>query len=356
MKKRVVILSAFLSPFRSGAEACAEEVALRLSDRFDITIITAKLRNDLPRYDLLQGKVPVIRVGFGIGLDKWLYPFLAPFAARKLKPELLHAVLETFAGVALLFTRWTTPKAKRILTLQTTNRNFLRGHILRSPDRVTAISAVLQKQATEYGRKDVTVIPNGIPYDDIRRACEGTQKIPSRILFVGRLEKMKGVDTLLRTFSRLPHSDERNSPTLHIIGSGSQRHLLERLAHDLRLTDRVMFLGYLTGNNLYREYAEAEIFCGLSRSEALGNVFLEAQAAGCAVVGTDVGGIPEIVQDGVTGILVEAQHLELAADVLATLLKDETFRTSLANAGVERAKGYDWNAIAEQYEQVYLSL
>ncbi len=348
---RIVILSAFLTPFRSGAEACAEEVALRLCDRFDITIITAKLRPDLPRTDLLQGKVPIIRVGFGHPFDKWLYPFLAPFAARKLKPDVLHAVLETFAGVALHACTLIVPRARQILTLQTTNRHFLRRHIMRTPDTVTAISNALARQAVDFGRKDVIVIPNGIPYSQIRAACESHKKIPGRILFVGRLEKMKGIDVLLNAFAQI----EKFHPaaTLHIVGDGSLRQELENLAHELNLTNRITFLGRLNGNALLREYAEAEIFCGLSRSEALGNVFLEAQAAGCAVVATTVGGIPEIVLHEKTGLLVAPDDPEAAALAMQRLMAEQSVRAAFAAAGVENARGYDWDVVTERYGEIY---
>src|SRR3989338_11439240 len=96
MKPRLIILSAFLSPFRSGAEACAEEVALRLSDRYGITIVTARLRGDLPREDFLRGKVKVVRVGLGFGFDKWLFPFLAPIHIWMLMRRFLSPFLPLF--------------------------------------------------------------------------------------------------------------------------------------------------------------------------------------------------------------------------------------------------------------------
>ena len=350
--KKVVILSAFLSPFRSGAEACAEEVSARLGDRFDITIITAKLRRDLPRNDRLREKVPVIRIGLGHPIDKWLFPFLAPFAARKLHPDIIHAVLESFAGLALFFCRLIARGPKRMLTLQTTNRNFLRGPIIRWPHRVTAISIALQKQAAEYGRTDVAVIPNGIPYAAVRSACDRVGKVEGRMLFVGRLEYMKGVDVLLQACATL------HSPlsALHIVGTGSREAELKNICDRLQLTDRVRFLGHLSGPDLLREYAEAEIFCGLSRSEALGNVFLEAQAAGCCVVGTRVGGIPEIIRDGETGILVPPENPAAAAGALAKLLSDRVLRAHLASNAVIHAEAYDWDIIAERYASTYDSL
>ena len=205
MKPRVIILSAFLSPFRSGAEACVEEVALHLADRFAITIVTAKLTRNLPRKDSLQGKVAIQRVGLGLRIDKWLFPFLAPFTCRSIaryaptgSPVIIHAILETFAGLALHFCMWMLPSAKRLLTLQTTNRSFLKKVVLRSPHAVTAISSVLKEQAEALGRSDVTVIPNGVD----TASFPVQEKVPGRVLFVGRLERMKGVDTLLAAFAK----------------------------------------------------------------------------------------------------------------------------------------------------------
>ncbi len=349
--KKVVILSAFLTPFRSGAEACAEEVALRLSESFDVAIVTAKLRPDLSREDLLRGKVRVVRVGVGSSADKWLYPFLAPFAARRLRPDLIHAVLETFAGLALALCRAVVPSARRLLTLQTTNSSFLRTFVLRGAHRVTAISRILADDAAARGVAGVPVIPNGIDLPAIRAAVDRRQKVPGRLLFVGRLEPMKGVDTLLSAVATLKDP----AWSLHVVGDGSLRSSLEALARSLSLGERVRFIGRLADAALWAEYAEAEIFCGLSRSEALGNVFLEAQAAECAVVATTVGGIPEIVKDGEAGILVTPDDPEAAAGAIAAL-RDPARRAAIAGAGARFASAYDWAAIAARYADVYASL
>lgn len=347
--KKIVIFSAFLSPFRSGAEACAEEVALRLCDQFDITIITAKMRSDLPRRDLLQGKVLVIRVGLGKTIDKWLYPLLAPFAARTLQPDVLHAVLESFAGLALHMCAAIVPRAKRILTLQTTNRNFLRRHILRTPHVVTAISRVLTEQAAMLGRNDVIVIPNGIPYKKIRKVCEGVQKIPGRILFVGRLEKMKGVDTLLNAFAHV--SDK--TAHLRIIGSGSQMCILKKMANDLGIADRVTFTGYIPHERIIDEYARAQIFCGLSRSEALGNVFIEALAAGCVVIATRIGGIRDTIQEGINGLKIPPDSPLEAAELINRILSKPSSFMGIARNASLLADCFDWNLISADYGRIY---
>lgn len=341
--KKIVILSAFLSPLRSGAEACAEEVPLALADQFDFTIVTARMRRDLPKYDKLHGKIPVMRVGFGYTFDKWLYPFLAPLAVRKMKPDVCHAVLETFAGLALVFCN----VPKKILTCQTTNRSFLKGFIVRSADQVTAISDALINIVQPYRKDVVTKIPNGIHVHEFADARKKHKKVAGRILFVGRLEKQKGVDLLIEAFLTV---QKKHACRLYIVGSGSlAASLKKRYASEQHIT----FDGALTGPLLLQKYAQSEIFCGLSRSEALGNVFLEAQAAGCAVVGTTVGGIPDTVTHNKTGLLVEPENVSAAAEALEKLLTDPTLRAELGASGIENASQYDWGDIATEYAKLY---
>jgi len=351
MKSRIVILSAFLSPLRSGAEACAEEVPLQLKDKYDFTIVTARMRNNLPRQDVLEGNISVMRIGFGFGFDKWFFPFLAPLTVRKLKPDIVHAVLETFAGLALVFCKWLVPSAKRMLTLQTTNRSFLKKMVVRSPDRVTAISSVLKELAGQWRHDQVALIPNGIQLIEIEEALRQHEKVPNSILFVGRLEPMKGIDTLLNACAKL-----EGEWSLRIVGDGSLRRKLEKFAASLDIADRVTFTGYIPPDQIHDEYAKAEIFCGLSRSEALGNVFLEAQAAGCAVIGTRVGGIPDIVKDGEAGLLISPDDVDAAKQALKKILDDSSLKSRFAAAGKENAKKYDWKNIADQYSSVYEAL
>jgi starch synthase len=88
----------------------------------------------------------------------------------------------------------------------------------------------------------------------------------------------------------------------------------------------------------------------------LGNVFLEAQAAGCAVVATRVGGIPEIVDEGVTGVLVDADGVRQAVDAIARLLSDGDRMRELGSHAQRNAEKYDWKLIANRYAQTYKSV
>lgn len=361
MKPKVVLLSAFLSPFRSGAEACVEEIAHRTWEQFDIMIVTARLTKKLPDDDPFHGHVKVVRVGIGHSIDKWLFPFLAPFAVRRVQPQIIHAVLESFAGLAMVFSKMLWPKAKAILTCQSTNTTFLVGLMHRHADCVTVISRILLARAKSFGRSDALLIPNGIDVPAIERACADLKKIPRRILFVGRLEPMKGVDVLLRSLARLLEmrktSGGEDGIHLRIVGRGREEKALKQLAADLKLSEHVTFVGFVPVPRVFEEFAQAQIFCGLSRSEALGNVFLEAQAAGCAVIATHTGGIPDIVDDGRTGLLVAPDDAEAAAQAMQKLLSPDPRQwQELAKAGMASAKTYDWQGIVLRYEEVYRSL
>ncbi len=369
--KKIVLLSAFLSPYRSGAEAMVEEVAKHLSGRYTITIVTGKYHWSLPRESVLDASaVRVIRVGLGMKIDKYLYPFLAPIIVRRLQPDIVHAVLESYAGLAMIFCKKKYPQARRILTLQSTNmRLFVNpvhrlaaylflGHIHRAADALTAISGVLIDRARALGRSDVELIPNGLPLRAIQETTRFHQKVECRILFVGRLEKMKGVDTLINALALLTDAAEhyafsRQRVQLRIVGDGSQRRALQALVRSLNLQEKVTFLGKLSPTAVYDEYAQAEIFCGLSRSEALGNVFLEAEAAGCGVIATKVGGIPDIVQHEKTGLLVPPDDAEAAKEAIIQLFTDRELLKKLTDSAQIFVERYDWGTIAEKYAAIY---
>lgn len=356
MRSRVVILSAFFTPYRSGAEACAEEVAARLQNEFEIVIVTSRISSKLPKNDIVRG-INVMRLGFGTKLDPWLFPFLAPFAVRRLKPRITHAILESFAGLALAFCAIWAPKSKRILTLQSTNTSLLLAPMHWTAHVITAISSVLVRRAARFGRSDVIRIPNGISLDELQSSREQFAKESGRILFVGRMEPMKGIDTLLRAFAEAAKDpDFPANAHIHLVGDGSQAEPMRALAKELDVHDRTEFLGRLTDGRLHREFSEAEIFAGLSRSEALGNVFLEAQASGCAVLATNTGGIPDIVHDGKTGLLVPPNDISAAAESLFRLLTDAPLRDHLTNAAKENVLRYDWDLIAPKYAEVYNKL
>jgi glycosyltransferase involved in cell wall biosynthesis len=179
------------------------------------------------------------------------------------------------------------------------------------------------------------------------------------ILYVGRLVERKGVDDLIKAFkivrSKIP------DVTLEIVGDGPERNNLEKLVSSLSLSDYVLFRGVLTGHKLQNAYDRSYAVVLPSKKihtdfadEGLGLSLIEASMFGKPLVGTRNGGIPEIIEDGYNGFLVnEADPLSLA-DVLIRLINDRGLAKSLGRNSYIRAKKlFTWESSAERLLRLY---
>jgi len=144
--------------------------------------------------------------------------------------------------------------------------------------------------------------------------------------------KKKGLDVLLRAFALLRHG-AAGPLRLVLVGDGPLRGDLEALALSLGLSDHVDFLGRKGRRDVARLLQNCEVFVLPSRSEPFGIVLIEAMACRKPVVSTKVGGIPEIIETGKNGILVEPDDPSALAEALATVLRDHDLRESLASNG-----------------------
>lgn len=150
------------------------------------------------------------------------------------------------------------------------------------------------------------------------------------ILFVGRLEKYKGVETLISAMRILPQV------VLRIVGDGPDRRRLMDLARGLR---NITFVGFVQGEALWDEYAGARALVVPSLwYEPFGMVALEAMVRGVPVVVSDRGGLPEIVEDGVSGLVFPAGDAGFLATQLKKLSCDQNYAEMLGKAGLSRAK------------------
>ena len=177
----------------------------------------------------------------------------------------------------------------------------------------------------------------------------GNDAGPVVILSVGRLVEKKGTDVLLEALARLPA--ELSWRLVHV-GGGPLKDKLERRARRLGIADRVQWRGARTQTELLAEYRAADLFALASRvardgdRDGLPNVLVEAQSQGLACVATRVSGIPELIDDGATGLLVEPEAPEQLARALETLIRDAARRRSFGEAGRRRVQekfGLDGN-------------
>jgi colanic acid/amylovoran biosynthesis glycosyltransferase len=152
-----------------------------------------------------------------------------------------------------------------------------------------------------------------------------------RVLFVGRMSRIKGVDVLLQAFARA--RDAAPGARLILVGDGDQRARLERMTHDLGLDDAAEFPGFLSQDEVRARLAGADVLALASFAEGVPVVLMEAQAAGVPVIASRIAGIEELVVDGVTGFVCPAGDVATVADRLGRLLRDPGLRASMGAAG-----------------------
>jgi glycosyltransferase involved in cell wall biosynthesis len=183
----------------------------------------------------------------------------------------------------------------------------------------------------------------------IEKSDSGDDAKPVVILSVGRLVEKKGTDVLLEALARLPAD---LSWRLVHAGGGPLGKKLARRARQLGIAERVQWRGARTQVELLAEYRAADLFALASRvardgdRDGLPNVLVEAQSQGLACVATRVSGIPELIDDGTTGLLVEPEAPEKLAQALETLIREPARRRSLGEAGRRRVQenfGLDGN-------------
>ena len=153
-----------------------------------------------------------------------------------------------------------------------------------------------------------------------------------RLLFVGRLAPEKGCLVLIEAVAQL------SDVTLDIVGDGPSRAALRERAAALGLADRVVFHGYMDEAGVRQRLAEADVFVMASFAEGVPVVLMEALAAGVPAVATRIAGIPELIEDGLTGLLVPPAEPTAIAEAVRRLLEDSGLRNRLAATGREKVE------------------
>ncbi|AEC52779.1 galactosyltransferase or LPS biosynthesis rfbu related protein [Pyrococcus sp. NA2] len=201
-----------------------------------------------------------------------------------------------------------------------------------------------------FTRAPVVEIPNGVNVNmfngDGKEEAREKLNIKGKIvLYVGRLEPRKGVNYLIEA---MKHVDG----TLIVVGDGKMKEFLVRKVRSLGLEGKVKFYGFVPHDILVDLYKASDVFVLPSISEAFGIVLLEAMASETPIVGTSVGGIPEIV--GKAGIIVPPRDPKALARAINLLLSDERLARKMGKEGRKRVERlYSWDKVAEKTVKLY---
>jgi glycogen(starch) synthase len=214
----------------------------------------------------------------------------------------------------------------------------LERFVLRRADLVLPMGSSTHQIATQAGvpEERILELPHPTPWF---RPTPARQDGRPRVACAGRLVPDKGFDVLVAAFAEL--AEEFPDVLLDVAGDGPQRSNLEALAASLGLADRVRFRGWLSADSMPDFFGGALVAVLPSRiNEGLGMVLVEAGVAGCALIGTDVGGIRDIVHPDRTGLLVPPNDYAALADALRMLLRDPELARRLGKGAQAEARAY----------------
>jgi glycosyltransferase involved in cell wall biosynthesis len=229
-------------------------------------------------------------------------------------------------------------------------RSAIARATLRSVDRNAVPSRFLHDVFAEFGIRS-EIIPNIVDVD--RFAFSRRDPLRPRVLSTRNFEPLYNVACTLRAFRIL--QDRHPSATLTLVGAGSQDGALRQLASDLALSN-VTFAGRVPPSDIWRYYADADIYLQTPNIDNMPASVLEAFASGCAVVATNAGGVPAILTDGVHGLLVACDDHQAAAARMQRLLEDPALARRLTETARESCGSYQWEAVRAKWVALYRSL
>lgn len=244
--------------------------------------------------------------------------------------------------------------------------------VLRRANRIVAATMAELTQLRFLYRADahkLVIIPPGvdtchfypIPADEAKQFI-GLKPEDRMVLFVGRIEPLKGIDTLIQAMSRLDLKGVNRPVHLAIIGGdvsvsfeemSEEMKRLQTMCDELCMGGMVVFLGKRGQDTLPYYYSAAEVLAMPSLYESFGMVALEAMACGTPVIASDVGGLGYLVQNGVTGFTIPDSDPEMLCEKLSLLLDDHDLRNGMGERAAEYASEYEWEKIASQIVDVY---
>lgn len=284
--------------------------------------------------------------------------WLSGVAAHSIKHALDLPLVCTFHTLARVKADTGDPEPQRRIDAETA--------VIACSDAILANSAEEAAQLERFYGADparVEIVPPGVDHAFFApgnrrgaRAALGVEPDGPLLLFVGRIQPLKGLDVAIQALAHLP------GVRLVVVGGASgaegashERHcraLVERLG----LRDRVIFRPPQPHHLLSSYYRAADVCLVPSRSESFGLVALEAAACGTPVVAAAVGGLLTLVDDGRTGLLVESRDPLAYAAAVGRVLDDRAFATALGDAAARKARGFTWSTTAARLRRLYADL
>lgn len=372
--QQVLIFSTAYYPFVGGAEVAVKEITDRI-DGIEFYMITARMSRKAPKQERI-GNVMVYRFGFGFGFDKYLVALFGYRFAHKLHKKnrfsLVWSIMASYNGFAaerfaskadvpLLLTLQEGDPIEYILKRVRLVRKLF-DRIFKHAAGLQTISTYLMKWGMEMGfaGKISEVVPNGVDVNRFTKTYDTNDLIDAREQFgfpldatilvtASRLVKKNGVADVVRALPQLPEG-----VCFVVCGSGGLEADVKSLTRTLGMEERVRFLGSVSHEVLPMILQSCDIFIRPSLTEGLGNAFLEAMAAGLPTVGTMVGGIPDFLEDGVTGFACEPKNPESIVHTVNKIMQlSEEKKKQVHAAAMDVIQDrYNWEYVSGRMQHI----
>ncbi len=354
-----------------GMERVVIDVANGLdSTRFEQNVCCLSRRGEMAH--LLREGVRCIDLNKGAAADR-LMPLKIARVIRRKQPDIVHS--QSWSGVDTVIAKLLTPGVKLVHSEHGRNfphlhaapwkRRIARRALYQLADSVFAISAEVREfycRQTGFPMERIAVIPNGV---DVRRIDEadgrgaraefGFAESDFVIGTVARLDATKDTITLARAFAKLHQTQPESNLKLLIVGDGSERTRLETFVTEQGLNREVIFAGLR--HDVPRLLLAMDVFALPSLSEGMPLAVLEAMAARLPVVASNVGALPELVEEDSTGFLVAPEDADTLADRLARLHDNPILKKSFgAKAGRKVEREFSLDRMLRRYADLYCSV
>lgn len=303
------------------------------------------------------------------------YFTMVPMVKRLLKeirPDLVNAHYASGYGTTarfvayrpLLLSVWGSD-VYRFPAISIFHKAWVRRNLL-AADAVASTSHSMARKVLTLAPelKHIHVTPFGVDtglFDEARKVFK-VRRVDSPIV-IGTVKTMApeyGIDILINAFALLRNRLARELPEmaqrvfLRLVGDGPQSGDLKQLANELNVGEFTSFVGHVQHDQVCQELGKIDVYVALSRSESFGVSVIEASAAARPVVVSDAGGLPEVVINGVTGLVVPRENPQAAADALLRLVLDSKLCNRLGRAGqLHVRQKYDWTFCVQVMLEAY---
>jgi glycosyltransferase involved in cell wall biosynthesis len=372
MQTRITVIASYFYPKIGGLENYAYLLAKELhkSGEYKVSVITSNYDGNGYKREVIDGMaVHRLPIWFTISNTPinflWYWRIKHIFAAEQTDIVHLHAPVPFMADVAARAAK------DRPVVLTYHSGSMLKGTwpvdfiigfyenrflpaLFRRANAIVAISQDFAKRKFPQFANKISFIPTGVDLKRFTKTPLLTQT--ETVTFVGRIEhssSWKGIEQLLQAMVLV--TKHRPQAVLELVGSGDAVEHYRIRARELGISSSVIFSGPQLGQNLVEAYKRTNVVVlpSVSDSEAFSVTLIEAMASGRPIIGTNIGGTPQVIEHGKNGLLVPPKNPEALAEAIEQVLSDGKLATRLADVGAAKAQGFAWEIQTKKYSDLF---